>query len=247
MHTRLIPKRNAFKYGIYYIALPLSKLAENNIAQERFALSSFYNIDHGPLDGSPLLPWAREILDNYGITEASGDITLICMPRILGYVFNPISFWLCYDKEENIRAIICEVHNTYGEQHSYICAREDHQPITDKDHLTAHKLFHVSPFLECEGNYEFSFNINNEKFGAWIDYFDASGQKTLITSLTGDFSDLTAASLNSAFWKYPLVTIKAVILIHWQAVKIIAKGIKHIKRPQQKAQRVSATRNITNI
>lgn len=247
MHARLIPARNAFKYAIYYIALPLSNLAACGIAQERFGLMSFYNIDHGPCDGSPLLPWAKDILGKYGIEEADGEIVLVCMPRILGYVFNPVSFWLCYDKNQNIRAVICEVHNTFGERHSYLCARDDRQPITDKDRLTAHKIFHVSPFLKREGHYEFVFDIKDQKFKAWIDYFDGAGSKMLLTSLTGVFLPLSASTMRRAFWRHPLVTLKSIALIHWQAIKIISKGIRYVPKPAQKEEQVSATLNITKI
>lgn len=245
MHARLIPKRNVFKYGIYYVALPLSNLAACDISQERYGLTSFYNKDHGPCDGSPLLPWALEILEKYGMAEADGEIVLVTMPRILGYVFNPVSFWLCYDKNQNIRAIICEVHNTFGERHSYLCARADHQPITSQDCLITQKIFHVSPFLEREGHYEFKFSISETKFGAWIDYYDNAERKTLVTALAGDFLPLNAAGLRRAFWRYPLVTLKAVWLIHWQALKIISKGIKYISKPLQKKERITVTENIT--
>lgn len=247
MHARLIPARNAFKYRIYYIALPLSNLDECDIARERFALNAFYNKDHGPCDGSPLLPWAKKILAKYGLSEADGDIILVCMPRVLGYVFNPVSFWLCYDKNQNIRAIICEVHNTFGERHSYLCAREDHRPITGQERLISQKIFHVSPFLERKGHYEFSFDITAQKFAVWIDHFDEQGHKILLTSLIGKFSPLNQKTLNKAFCKHPLVTLKAISLIHWQAVKIMSKGIKYIRKPPQKKERDSATRNITKI
>jgi DUF1365 family protein len=247
MHARLIPARNSFKYGIYYIALPLSKLADCDIAQDRYGLISFYCKDHGLCDGSPLWPWAQKILNIYGMTEADGEIVLVTMPRVLGYVFNPVSFWLCLDRSQNIRAVICEVHNTFGERHSYLCAHTDHRPIIEGYSISAQKLFHVSPFLEREGHYEFRFDISEKKFGAWIDYFDGAGNKTLVTALAGHFSPLNARTLRSAFWGYPLVTLKAIAMIHWQALRIIIKGIKYVPKPSQNATSVSAADNITEI
>ena len=247
MHARLMPRRNVFRYGIYYIALPLSKLDACAIAQERFGLTSFYNKDHGPRDGLPLLPWARDILESHGIAEADGEITLVCMPRILGYVFNPVSFWFCHDKNQGIRAVICEVHNTFGERHSYLCARADRQPITSKDRLIAQKMFHVSPFLKREGHYEFAFDVGVNRFAVNIDYFNGEGQKTLLTSLGGNFVPLTVCALRRSFWRHPLVTLKAVFLIHWQALKIISKGIQYSAKPPQNEENVSATRNITKV
>lgn len=244
MHARMAPKKNVFKYGIYYIAVPLSKLSACSIARERWACSSFYNKDHGPCDGSALAPWARDILQRYGVAAADGEIVLVCMPRILGYVFNPVSFWLCHDLQGRVRAVICEVHNTFGERHAYLCLREDHAPITPENRLVAQKIFHVSPFLPREGYYEFRFAVDDKEFGVWIDYFGEGGDKMLATSLTGAFSPLNPASLRAAFWRYPLVTLKAVLLIHWQALRIIARGIKYIPKPPQKAETLSVTENI---
>lgn len=247
MHARLIPRRNIFNYGVYYIALPLSRLEDCKIKRDGFSFASFYNKDHGPCDGSSLPIWAKNILAEHGITEADGEITLVCMPRILGYVFNPVSFWICHDKQDNIRAVICEVHNTFGERHSYLCARPDHCPITVNDRLSAEKIFHVSPFLERCGYYEFVFDISPQKLKIEIDYFNEKGKKTLMTSVGGGFSPLDQASLLRSFQRHPLVTLKAITLIHWQALKIILRGIRYIPRPLQKTERISATNNIKKI
>ncbi len=247
MHGRLFPKRNNFTYGIYYLALPLSKLKNLPIAYNRFAALSFYDRDHGNCDGSDLEEWARNILDDYNIKEANGDIKLICMPRILGYVFNPVSFWLCYDREGNLRAVLCEVHNTFGERHSYLCAHEDHRLITHDDILKGDKVFHVSPLLKREGHYTYRFDVRDHKFAVWIDFYNGDGKKQLVTSLIGKFEAMDKASLRKAFWRYPLVTFKAVTLIHLQALKLIAKGIKYITRPTQNPERISTTDNLTKM
>lgn len=241
MHKRLFPKVNAFTYGIYYIALPLSKISEIKIARNKFSPISFYDKDHGAKDGSDLENWARGILQKYNIDKADGDITLVCMPRIFGYVFNPVSFWLCHDTEQNLRAVICEVNNTFGETHSYLCVHEDQRVINDTDTLKAKKIFHVSPFLEREGHYEFRFNIKDDKYGIWIDFFDKDNNKKLITSLMGTLAPLTQANMRKAFWRYPLITFKAIWLIHWQALKLISKGIKYVKKPKQKEEKTSIT------
>lgn len=247
MHGRLFPKRNNFTYGIYYLALPLSQMIDWPIAHNRFAPLSFYDSDHGNCDGSDLEGWAREILKSYGIDKANGEIKLVCMPRVFGYVFNPVSFWLCHDEEENLRAVLCEVHNTFGERHTYLCAHEDQRPITSKDILKGEKVFHVSPMLEREGHYEFRFDLREEKFGVWIDFFDQAGEKQLVTSLIGKFEAMNTQTLKKAFWSYPLVTFKAITLIHWQALKLLTKGIKYISRPPQKPEHLSATENLTKM
>ncbi len=245
MHKRLFPKVNAFAYGIYFLAFPLSQALP--ISRNSPAFLSFHDRDHGPCDGGDLTAWALQILSDFGLKEADGEITLICMPRILGYVFNPVSFWLCHDKQNNLRGVLCEVHNTFGERHTYLCAHTDHRPITKDDWLEGEKLFHVSPFLKREGHYKYRFDVRDDKFGVWIDFYDGENKKQLITSLIGSYETMDKTSLNKAFWGYPLVTFKAIILIHWQALKLIAKGIKYISKPLQKQEKVSATDNLTKV
>lgn len=240
MHKRLFPKENSFTYGIYYLALPLSKIEQ---APKKISLS-FYEEDHGDRDGTGLEYWIRSILKNHnpaleGITE---DIQLICMPRIFGYVFNPVSFWLCLDKKSNIRAVLCEVNNTFGETHSYLCVQPGLKPITQNDWLKAEKIFHVSPFLKREGEYKFRFAYKDNKFGAWIDFYDAKNNKQLLTSLTGTFMPMTKQNLRRLFFSHPLITFKAITLIHWQALKLIIKGIKHLKKPNQHNEKLSVTK-----
>lgn len=245
MHSRLFPARNIFNYGIYYIALPLTQPKPPALPFNCPGLLSFHEKDHGLCDGSPLLPWIRDILNRYQITQADGEIVLISLPRVCGYVFNPVSFWLCYDRAGGLRAALCEVHNTFGERHSYLCAHTDRRVIQKSDTLEAAKVFHVSPFLEREGHYRFVFDVSEDAMKIQIDYFDAHGKKKLVTSLSGHFEPLSRAALRKAFWRYPLVTIRAITLIHWQALKIIWKGMRYIRRPLQKAETVTTTENLT--
>lgn len=250
MHKRLFPKINAFTYGIYYLSLPLRQLAGLNdgwrFAVNAPALMSFQAKDHaGRAEHADLQSWAEGALQQYGVDILDADIVLLAMPRILGYVFNPVSFWFCFDANKSLRAVICEVNNTFGETHSYICAHEDGRPIAATDWMTAKKIFHVSPFLVREGSYHFRFDIHGNKTGIWIDYYDAGGQKQLLTALTGTRLPLTRQSCRRAFWSYPLVTLRAIFLIHWQALKLVAKGIKYIPKPLQRKEKSSAVENLT--
>ena len=245
MHKRLFPKINAFVYGIYYLAFPLSQINVLPLAYNRPGFISFYDRDHGPCDGSSLEGWARDILRDYGMTQTDGEIVLVCMPRIMGYVFNPVSFWLCYDKTENLRAILCEVHNTFGERHTYLCAHKNQKTIGTDDVIKGQKVFHVSPFLKREGHYTFRFDVHNNGFSAHIDFYDGEEKKQLVTGLNGVFEPMNLVSLRKAFWGYPLVTFKAIALIHWQAIKLLSKGIKYISKPPQNKERVSALSNLT--
>ena len=243
MHARLFPRKNAFKYGIYYIALPLSRMAELPVKGRGFV--SFAVRDHGPCDGGALLPWARDILARYGLGVADGEIVLVCMPRVMGYVFNPVSFWLCHDSAGDLRAVLCEVHNTFGERHTYVCARNDRGVLSAGDVLHGEKVFHVSPFLVRTGDYTFRFDVDEGRLGVWIDYFDEDGRKQLLTALGGKVAPLTAAGLRNLSWRYPLVTMRAVFLIHWQALKLVAKGIKYVPKPLQKQDKVTGTGKVT--
>ena len=246
MHGRLFPRKNHFRYGIYYLALPLSRLNGLPIAHNTFAAMSFYDRDHGYGTEGTLQSWAQNILESYGI-KAEGEIVLICMPRILGYVFNPVSFWLCYDKMGALRAVLCEVRNTFGEKHTYLCAHDDGRCIASSGTLKGQKIFHVSPFLKREGSYEFRFDSDENHLSVGIDYFDEEGRKQLVTSLTGKYENLTKATTRSVFWKYPLVTLKTIALIHYQALKLITKGIRYVPKPIQKQPRTSATGNLTKM
>lgn len=245
MHGRLFPKKNIFTYGIYYLSLPLSQLKNLPIARNKFSPLSFHDSDHGNRDGSDLEKWARDILAQHNIKKADGEITLICMPRIFGYVFNPISFWLCHDRKKNIRAILCEVHNTFGENHTYLCAHADEKPIIKDDTLEGQKKFHVSPFLKREGHYSYQFNITDQTFDVAIDFYDGNNNKQLITKLSGTSEAMAKSALTKAIWRYPLITFKAIALIHWQALKLVAKGIKYIPKPAQTKERHSSARKVT--
>lgn len=238
VHKRLFPRENAFHYGVYYLALPLP--AEPVPGR----LASFHLRDVGKRDGSDPTPWVRNILSDYDLDSKTKRIILVTMPRVLGYVFNPVSFYLCLDNVNALIAVLCEVHNTFGEQHNYLCANADHAPITADQWLEAEKVFHVSPFLDRCGNYKFRFDFTEKKLGIWIDYYDAAQQKQLITSLTGSFEPLTIQALRRAFWRHPLVAAKAIALIHWQALKLAMKSIRVVPKPAQLPERITATRNL---
>lgn len=251
MHKRLFPKVNNFTYGVYYLALPLSKLSNEittaNLAVNKFGLLSFYDKDFGAKDGSNLDNWIRQTLKKEGLDEVTDEVMLISMPRIFGYVFNPVSFWICLDKKQNIRAVLCEVNNTFGETHNYLCAHEKGRIIKSDDWIEAKKLFHVSPFLKREGYYKFRFSLKEKKLGIWIDFYNTEGKKQLITSLIGNLTPLTKSNLRKSFWRHPLVTLKTIFLIHWQALKLITKGIKYISKPKQIKEKLSKNENIKKM
>lgn len=247
MHRRLFPKANGFLYSMYYLAFPLSKLNHLPLAVDRFAALSFHNRDHAERDGGDIECWARNILHDQNIVEADGDIIILTLPRVLGYVFNPVSFWFCLDKCDNIRAVICEVNNTFGETHTYIAVHGDRRAIDKHDVLEGEKVFHVSPFMPREGHYSFRFKLEQEACGVWINYHDKTGAKQLTTALVGTLVPMTKQVLRKAFWGYPLITFRAMLLIHWQALKLVFKRCKYFAKPKQTKPNITAARNIAKM
>ena len=239
MHHRLFPKKNSFGYGVYYMVLPLPATPIQGF------LNRFDPKDIGPRNGDDPTQWMRGILEDNKINEFVTHIVLVTMPRVLGYVFNPISLYFCMDEINQLRAVLCEVHNTFGEQHCYLCMNKDNSTIKPDQWLQAEKCFHVSPFLERSGFYNFRFDFTEHKLGIWINYYDEHNNKKLATSLKGNLETLNTVSLGNAFWKHPFVGLKAIVLIHWQALKILTKGIRHRSKPKQIEPTVTRTNHHT--
>jgi uncharacterized protein len=150
-------------------------------------------------------------------------------------VFNPVSFWLCYDDQGDLRVVIAEVSNTFGERHSYLCHRDDRAALTREDTVTAQKIFHVSPFQPVAGGYQFRFDISADKIGIWIDY--TAGQGGLIATLTGHLRPLTNTRILGMALR--LGSRRVLALIHWQAFKLYLKGAKYNPLPKAPTDEVS--------
>lgn len=245
MHSRLKPKRNKFLYSVYYLSLPLDGLNECKgnwlLGYNRASIFGFHAKDHGEEDVI-LENWVLGLLNETDVNGADiASIRLMTMPRILGYVFNPISFWIVPDFEGNLLAVICEVNNTFGERHIYICAQKDGHPIQPSDVLNAKKIFHVSPFLQREGGYKFKFSHKENFFAAFVDYMADDNSPVLLTSVSGKMKQATVGNLVRSFFMYPLITLKVMFLIHWQALIILAKGMKYVPKPLQSSQTHSIT------
>jgi len=238
MHARLRPKRNAFSYGVFFVRFPLSsldRLAGPLFSVDRFNLLSFHRRDHGARDGRDLEGWVRALLATEGIRSADGEIWLQAFPRVLGFVFNPVSFWLCHDRDGRLRAVVCEVNNTFGEHHNYLLAHADERPIEPQDVLAARKVFHVSPFCEVVGGYRFQFALDTAATRVRIDYDDPAG-KLLVTSVSGQARPMTTARVIQAFAQYPWMTAAVVARIHWQALRLWLKGVRFVSKPAPPAE-----------
>jgi DUF1365 family protein len=145
------------------------------------------------------------------------------------------------DGNNEIRAVLSEVNNTFGEHHRYLAYHDDYKPIQSKDILEAEKAFYVSPFFKVEGDYKFRFQHGEKSIGIWINYF-IEGEKTLTTSLTGKTSDLKTLQLLKLFFQIPFSNLKTVFLINWQALKIWLKGIRYIPHKKHKNKKVTRCR-----
>lgn len=236
-HARLRPARNAFAYPAFFLRLPLRSLHAAPwpwrwLRRNRPGLCSLHDADHG--DGGPLLEWIDGVLHASGIADADGEIWLHTFPRLFGFVFNPVSFWICERRDGAVRAIVCEVHNTFGERHCYVLDHADATPLAWGEALTARKVFHVSPFCRVEGRYRFRFLLatrtEGDRFIARIDHDDAHGP-LLETSIAGRLETLTEASLLRTLARQPLFTFGVIARIHWQALKLFCKRVPFFSKP----------------
>lgn len=238
-HGRKGAVENAFRYGVDYLLLdaerpqPMPALFKRN----KGGLTSVWDSDHGgpPKQGRGA-PWVRAVLAANGM-EPPAQIELLTQPRVLGHVFNPVSFWLCRDADVALRVVIAEVTNTFGDRHSYLVHRQDHGVVTAEDRLMATKLMHVSPFQPVEGGYAFRFDIRPDRIGIWIDYTVGNGG--VIATLVGDRKPLSNAGILGAVLRRPLGSRRVLALIHWQALRLWWKGAAYRPRPEPPVEEVS--------
>jgi uncharacterized protein len=240
MHKRFKPVVHPFSYGVFFLRIPLSAVSSIGnrwLGHDRFNLLSFMTRDYGPRDGSDLGVWMRGLLQREGITQADGEIVLQTFPRVLGYVFNPISIWYCFDRAGGLRAALCEVNNTFGERHNYLVAHPDQRVIAANDWLTAQKVFHVSPFCEVTGHYRFRFEQHDGRAFAQIDYHDDAPfaspdeSRLIATTVHGRPEAISARRTLIAFLCHPLMTFGVVARIHWQALKLWLKRVPFVSKP----------------
>lgn len=234
-HVRLHPAHHAFAYGTYFLMLPMRQLRAHGsqaLAVNRPALLSFQDRDHGdgrgPQQGGALA-WLDELLQREGIADATGEIWLQTYPRVLGHTFKPVSFWYCHGRGGELRAIVVEVNNTFGERHCYLLDAPRYG-----QELRAAKAFHVSPFCRVEGDYRFRF-MRTEREGVpqtvvRIDHDDALGP-LLQTSVSGVLEPATQQAIRKAMWHYPLMTLGVIVRIHWQALKLWRKRVPLVSKP----------------
>lgn len=238
-HARLLPRRHHFRYPSLFICVPLSRIGELKsrlFSVDAFNLFSLHERDHG--DGGDPGQWIRNVLLAENVSEANGETWLMTMPRVLGFVFNPVSFWWCHDNDGNLRAVVCEVNNTFGERHCYLVMAADRGVINDSTTIRCRKIFHVSPFLEVKGDYLFRFSLQPRRRTVAIDYVD-DGDTVLKTVVTGEASLLNDANLLKTFLSFGLSTLMVVLRINWQALRLWLKGIRFHSKPALPPREIS--------
>jgi len=223
-HRRIRPKEHKLRYRVFSLLIDLAEIPELSkrlklLRFNRRGLFSFRESDHG--DGeTPLRDWVERQLAEAGLAISGGRIAVLAYPRMLGYVFNPLSVFFCYDHNHRLAAILYEVANTYSERHTYVIPVENAAAIRQ----SAEKVFYVSPFLPVEGRYEFAIEPPENAVGISIRLVDREGL-LLAASFRGDRKPLTDRTLAAAFLRYPLMTLKVIAGIHWEALKLWRKGI----------------------
>ena len=228
-HTRFKPVRHFLKYKTFSLLIDLDEinLLDKSIgifSHNKFNIFSFYDKDHGDRDGGNLKNWVISNLKKFQIKEKITNIKVLCYPRILGYVFNPLSIFYCYEKDKLV-AIFYEVKNTFNEQHTYIFKIKNNEEIIQK----CRKKFYVSPFMDMETFYNFKLLNPNDKLSVFIKQTDADG--TILTATqTGDKKEFSYKQLAINFLMYPLMTIKIISSIHYEALLLWKKGAIYRKR-----------------
>ena len=233
MHHRLTPKQHLFAYDVFYLWLDLDELDTLSsqlslFKRNRWAMFSFFDADHIMKDGQEVKANVLQVIRESGVdTSNIAKVRLLTFPRILGYIFNPVCFYYCFDADEQPVCAVAEVTNTFHEQKPYVLANQE----GDRFRLITPKHFYVSPFCGLELNFDFKLRLPTEHLEIHVD--DRQGEdRVILTSLQGKRRPLTDSGLLACAFKYPLLTLKVIFLIHWHAFRLWMKGL-HVYRKRE--------------
>ena len=238
-HRRLAPFVRAFSYKLSYIYLNVDRIGETArrsalFSYNRWAVFGFRDDSHGYRDGAPLRAWAQALFEGAGLSLDGGDIWILALPRVLGHEFNPLSLFIGHGPDGAPRGVIYEVNNTFKESHAYVARLDGSTPSAHR----AEKSFHVSPFLDVKGRYEFTMSPPGERISLAVRNV-VDGQCVHVATLTGRRRAFNSASLLMAALAAPFTALGVLAAIHWQAFLIWIKGARY--RPKPNAPERSAT------
>lgn len=242
MHRRLFPVRYRFAYRVFSVLLDIDRVDEAAaqtavFSHNRFNLLSFHDADHGPRDGSALRPWLDGILARFGVALEGGTVQLLCFPRVLGHVFNPLSVWYCWHRDGSLRAVLLEVANTFGERHGYLL-HEHGAALNWPLRQSRDKCFHVSPFVGMAADYHFRLGEPGQRLEIGIREHQ-DGRLMLVAAQVAEAQPFTTTRLLRALVGIPLLTFKVVAMIHWQALKIWLGGATYFPKPPPPREEVT--------
>ena len=242
VHQRLAPRRHHLRYALFQMLFDLDHLPDADrrlrwFSYNRLNLFSFFDRDHGDGRSGPLRGYVEEVLSAAGLDIAGGPIRLLCMPRMFGHVFNPISIYWCHRADGGLAAMLYEVNNTFGQRHSYLVPAESGEEQTVRQ--SCGKALHVSPFMDMAMRYEFVISPPLERISTSVNGRTADGAPMITANFSGARHALTDARLLRNLLAFPLMTLKVVAAIHWEAVKLIAKGVKLRPAPPNPDQPVT--------
>jgi hypothetical protein len=234
VHQRYAPRRHRLRYQVFQGLFDLDELPSLNrklrfFSHNRTNVFAFHDADHGDGRAGSLRAYIEDLLKQAGLSAECDRIRLLCMPRILGFVFNPLSVYFCYISGDELIAVVYEVNNTFGQRHSYLI------PVGPEIHgrvqHTCKKGFFVSPFMDMDMTYEFKLTLPAATLATCINGNRGDGAPLIFASFTGSRRELSDHMILTALVAYPLLTLGVIAAIHWEAVKLLAKGLRLRPRP----------------
>jgi uncharacterized protein len=234
MHARLRPMGHRFNYRVMSLLIDLDRLDAADrqsplFGVNRAALYSFNEADHGNRDGSPLRVYAQRRASEHDIDLTDGRVLLLCYPRLLGYTFNPLSVYFCYRADGGLALLIYEVRNTFGDMHAYALPVNPDEMSDAGIRQEQDKLFYVSPFVEMAMRYHFRVLPPGDSVKLRILETDREGP-LLAATFNGRRRLLNTVQLLRSFFALPLVTLKIIVAIHWEALRLWLKGARLVPR-----------------